>query len=310
VNDENERSSKTKSKKEEKGANDKKTKCGTKKPAETDLDAGKIIEVKQTAEKELKHKNLCENSKKKSIKDELKKRKRDKSSKDSEESPKVKIAAHDKEDSELKAAKKNAGDELIDTDEEDTVNDVVLSSLGSRFGLKKNALLERLKNKNKEKKMTTSPVKKNGPERRKEVERNLSENDTEEEESFDDASGGETSEEDALEEDSDEMNDFIDVKTHPEKRKKKRTVDEVLKDALKNPPRGKSKGAKSKTSLVESVVTDDIILSEDPSPWDEGSHVPYAALCDTFVKIEEVSSRLQIQDILTRFLRRVSLMTF
>jgi DNA ligase-1 len=60
------------------------------------------------------------------------------------------------------------------------------------------------------------------------------------------------------------------------------------------------------------IKTDEALLSSNsqyPYLWKAGEPIPYAALCHTFARIEEVSSRLMIQQHLTELFRQVLLLT-
>jgi DNA ligase-1 len=64
-----------------------------------------------------------------------------------------------------------------------------------------------------------------------------------------------------------------------------------------------AKGMKSDSQLRK--ILSDYVSTDDA--WKEGKSLPYSALCDTFSSIEEISSRLEIQEKLTELFRLVLL---
>jgi DNA ligase-1 len=95
------------------------------------------------------------------------------------------------------------------------------------------------------------------------------------------------------------------------------TVNEVAENSSTKP----NKPAKS-SSLISpessnnpsstSIKTDEALLSlndQYPYLWKSGEAIPYAALCHTFARIEEVTSRLVIQQHLTELFRQALLLT-
>jgi DNA ligase-1 len=68
-----------------------------------------------------------------------------------------------------------------------------------------------------------------------------------------------------------------------------------------------AKGAKKSELAAHAMKTNDDLLQNETISWKKGESVPFAAVCDTFERIEAISSRLEIQELLTELFRRVLL---
>ena len=88
------------------------------------------------------------------------------------------------------------------------------------------------------------------------------------------------------------------------------------KTSLKSEESNSSSSAPSKSKASTDVIkaaakgqfkSDKTLLDQIPESWKSSERIPYAVLCQKFSEIEAISSRLQIQEILTTLLRKVIL---
>jgi len=144
---------------------------------------------------------------------------------------------------------------------------------------------------------------------------------SDDEEEFDNDFDEEEEEEDAEDDEGDESDSGG-------KNKSQRMINDVLKHSAKSKNKKKGPSKKTKTGTgggsgaetATATMTDEELLKESvdssssggdskssPWEWKKGCSVPYAALCHAFLQIEEVTGRLQIQDILTKLFRLIIL---
>ena len=177
----------------------------------------------------------------------------------------------------------NHSDDLMDTDEED------------------NALpappQERKRNADSQK----SPP--DEGKRTKRAQRKVIQDSDDEEEEFEPNDDVEEEDEDDMleEEDEDDMQEKKEKNEKPITSTKK-SVNDVLKQKSTPKP---SKGTKKSELAAHAMKTDADLLTNEKSTWTD--HVSYAAVCETFERIEEITGRLEIQEILTELFRRVLL---
>lgn len=162
-------------------------------------------------------------------------------------------------------------DDLMDTDEEDNNN--AAASLPER---KRNAESQK------------------SPEKGKRSKRAILEDSDDEEEEF---KPNDAAEEEEGEEDEDLADEEPVVK---KKESTKKSVNAVLKPKAQPKP---SKGAKKSELAAHAMKMDEDLLKS--VTWKD--HVSYAAVCETFEAIDEISGRLEIQERLTELFRRVLL---
>jgi len=200
---------------------------------------------------------------------------------------KTKTTASKKNEADISPKKKRKiiDDDLVDTDDEMGDHEKENVQENVNIEMEMNSSIEDKKKK----------INSNEP---NEKERNTPlENDNGDEDDDDDDSikteeySAKSDEDDDDDEDEDEdevMNDSEDEK------------ESVKLSSLKAP----SKGTKNKSEKIDSLE-----VNMDDIPWEAGDSIPYSVVCDTFIEIEKISSRLQIQDILTKLFQKVFLTT-
>ena len=123
-----------------------------------------------------------------------------------------------------------------------------------------------------------------------------------------------------IEDDDDECEVYQDVESLPLKGKQE--VDDATGNEITENPSIKPERPAISSSVISpessnipnssSIKTDEALLSlndQYPYLWKAGEAIPYAALCHTFARIEEVTSRLVIQQHLTELFRQALLLT-
>lgn len=106
-----------------------------------------------------------------------------------------------------------------------------------------------------------------------------------------------------LDEDEDEDEDAFEgsAATDDESESKRKSINTVLKSSSKG-----SKPTKGQQTIAAAKSNDSLLGLAN---WKTGSSIPYLALCNTFEQIEQITSRLAIQELLTDLFRQVLMLT-
>ena len=107
------------------------------------------------------------------------------------------------------------------------------------------------------------------------------------------------------EESNDDEDEEMEEAEEPKKPAAKQSANVALQQPKKSSSSKPSKGAKKSELAALAMKTDEALLQNETVTWKD--HVPYAAICETFEAIEEISGRLEIQEKLTELFRRVLL---
>ena len=219
--------------------------------------------------------------------------------------------AQEKEIEIVQKKKIEAGDELVDTDEEvelqqkKTGKNNKLENCGPKSveTCEKISLKQPSKHHNNEKEANAKPCKREhtgAPTNSNKI------NEIEE----DDNNIEDDIEEEDEEEDDEEFNDDVESEEDSVMKEDDEADDDTKLTNLKETSKSSDKQSKPKPTGTKSAKPENTTaITLDDISWKEGDHVPFSALCETFIAIENISSRLQIQDILTQLFQKAFLTT-